>query len=209
MLPAATPHNGGFTFAEHPEREAPEARIIWHASLDPGTLSVVAVAADRGDPDALTVADLAPWLTVMHGDNGMEHAVLSDGWHHIRIDIVEGSLAAGAPVVLHYRLSGIATAEDKILPLRRFLHLCRHHRFASSLFPRDSQAERQLLMLRVHDGLAAGASQREIAVALYGPDQVGRGWEGSSDAIRSRIRRLVAEARAMAKGGYRRLLLRD
>jgi hypothetical protein len=203
-------HAGGFTFAEHPEREAPDARIIWRADLDPATLSVAAVpaAADDDVADLVDAELLAPWLTIVQADDGTEHAVLSDGRHHIRLDIASGSLAAGQRVRLHYSLSGLATAERMILPLRRFLHFCRHRQFSGGLFPLDTRIDRELAMLRVHDALNAGASQREIAIVLFGRDRVADGWEGRTDSLRSRVRRLVVDARGMARGGYRTMLRR-
>ncbi|MEZ0243081.1 MAG: DUF2285 domain-containing protein [Sphingomonas sp.] len=201
---------GGFTFAEHPEREAPEARIIWRADLDPGTLSVVATpaAADDDAGDLIDGIVLAPWLTLVTAADGAEHAVLSDGWHHIRLDVTAGSLVGAGPVRLHYALSGLNSAERMVPPLRRFLHFCRHRRFAGALFAPDGRIERELAMLRVHDGVAAGASQREIAIILFGAERVAQGWDGRTDSLRSRVRRLVVDARAMARGGYRSLLRR-
>lgn len=198
---------GGFTFAEQPEAEAPDARIIWRADIDPGTLSALAVPIDAGHPDAVDAAALAPWLTIARDASG-EHAVLSDGWRHIRIDIARGSLAAGDPVMLHYDLYGVASANAKILPLRRFLNLCRHRRFAVELYPRDRRVERWILALRVHDALAAGASHRDIAHVLFDADLETLTSRGSSDFVRSRVRRLVTEARRLAGGGYRALMNR-
>ncbi len=202
------PSSGGFTFAEHPDRAAPEARIIWHADLDPGTLRVIAVPSDPADPDSIRTDRLAPWLALSTDSDGREHAVLSDGWHRIRIDVEEGSIAREEAVLLHYRLLGLASAEPRILPLRRFLELCRRGRFARSLFPRDPRIERWLTVLRVHDALAAGASQREIGEALFGEDRIVLDWNDDSDSLRSRVRRLVRDAQAMARGGYRYLLHR-
>jgi hypothetical protein len=67
---------------------------------------------------------------------------------------------------------------------------------------------RWLTVLRVHDALLDGASQREIGAALFGEDHLHRHWDGASDSLRSRVRRLVQEARATARGGYRQLLRR-
>jgi hypothetical protein len=134
--------------------------------------------------------------------------VLSDGYRHIRLDIAEGSIGTSSAVLLHYHLSGLASAESKILPLRRLLHLCRRHGFARSLFPPDPRIDRWLTALRVHDGLVAGASQREIAAVLFGAERVKADWTGSSDSLRSRVKRLVRDARSLAQGGYRTLLRR-
>ena len=204
----ARPCPGGCTFAEHPGLPAPEARIIWHADLDPGTIGVAALPADPADPDSIHVAAIAPWLAIAVDPAGCEHAVLSDGWHHIRLDIEEGRLAGQDAVLLHYRLRGLASAETRLLPLRRLLDLCRHRRFARSLFPRDPRIDRGIELLRVHDALGEGASQREIGAMLFGEERAAREWNGASDSLRSRVRRLVREARDMARGGYRQLMRR-
>jgi hypothetical protein len=204
----ATPYPGGCTFAEHPNLPAPEARLIWHADLDPGTLGVTAIPADPSAPDSIRIDRIAPWLTIATDDWGREHAVLSDGWHHIRLDIEEGRLAGQEAVLLHYRLRGLASAEARLLPLRRFLDLCRHRRFARSLFPRDARIDRGIEMLRAHDAIGEGASQREIGAALFGDERIRGDWSDGSDSLRSRVRRLVREARAMARGGYRQLMRR-
>lgn len=203
-----TRHHGGSTFAEAPDRIAPEARIIWHAALDPGTLAVAAVRASPMDIDAVRVAALARWLTVAVDRAGIEHVVLSDGWRHIRLDIETGRLSDAEAVILHYRLSGTVSAERRIVPLRRLLDLCRQGRFTHALFPRERRMPRMLTVLRVHDALEDGASQREIGIALFGEEHVARDWNERSDSLRSRVRRLVREARATAQGGYRHFLRR-
>nr|WP_086493812.1 DUF2285 domain-containing protein [Novosphingobium panipatense] len=158
-----------------------------------------------GSRDAVDPAVFGKWLSVACGDDLTEHAVINDGFRRIRLDVVAGSLMQG-PVLLRYRLEGIAALRPRVLPLRRLLALCTHHRFVASLFPLDPKMPRLIEMLRVHDGLGAGASLGDLAEALYGigghdADSVRR-----SDSLRSRVRRLAREARAMAAGGYRRLM---
>lgn len=198
--------NGGFTFAEHPERAAPDARIIWHADFDPGTLHVDVVPADDRTVERIDLAILRPWLTSVVGSDGLEHAVLSDGWHRIRLDMDHGSLSADRPVALRYHLHGMAHAQAPLLALRRLIHLYRHRRFAASLFPRDTRIDRWLDVLRVHDAMSAGASQRDIADRLFGIDRVREDWGAGSDSLRHRVIRLASEARRFARGGYRLIL---
>ncbi|MBA3895973.1 MAG: DUF2285 domain-containing protein [Sphingomonadaceae bacterium] len=109
-------------------------------------------------------------------------------------------------MLLRYRIDGIVSAERKVLPLRRLLHLIQRRRFAKSLFPEEPSMARRLLALRAHDAIADGASQREIAIVLFGPERVTAHWHGRSDSLRSSVRRLAKEATAMASGGYRSLL---
>lgn len=175
--------------------------------MDPGTIRVVAGPIGRGDADAIDPVLLAPWLTVVR-DEGGEHAVLSDGWHRIRLDVERGSLAGGEPVLLDYRLKGIASAEPRILPLRRLIDLCRNRRFSKALYPPDRRVDRWILALRVQDAVMAGASQREIARVLFDEMPEQGGGDRRSDSIRSRVRRLVGEARRLAGGGYRALMRR-
>ena len=198
--------SGGCTFAEHPGRAAPAARIIWHADFDPGTIAVSATPADPSHTDSLRLERIAPWLSIAADKAGREHVVLSDGWHHIRLDIEEGRLTGEEAVLLHYRLRGLVSAEDRLLPLRRLLALCRYRRFARSLFPPDPRVDRGIDMLRVHDAVVDGASQREIGEALFGASRVHRDWSDASDSLRSRVRRLLVDARMMASGGYRHLM---
>jgi hypothetical protein len=137
---------------------------------------------------------------------GAEHAVLSDGWRRIRIDVSAGTLSGAGSVMLHYDISGVENALGKVLPLQRLLHLCRHHRFAASLFPADRHMARGIQILRTHDALVAGASHFEIAKAFFGHSRIDRGWRESADPLRSQVRRLVREARRLAGGGYRSLM---
>jgi len=108
--------------------------------------------------------------------------------------------------VLDYRLWGVQHVRPKILPLRRLIHLCTEGRFSRSLFPADPAMARLITALRVHDARTAGASQREVAEMLFGEEHVRLDWNARSDSLRSRVRRLVKEARRLAAGGYRSLL---
>lgn len=64
--------------------------------------------------------------------------------------------------------------------------------------------ERFASALRVHDALAQGASIAQMAEVFYGA-----AWDNGSDSLKSRIRRLVREARALAAGDYRSLMSKE
>lgn len=67
---------------------------------------------------------------------------------------------------------------------------------------------RLVLLLTLHDGLEAGASVRDLAFGLVfarHQPMAGAAWKGSDE--RRHTLRLIAEARKMVNGGYRKLLL--
>jgi len=76
----------------------------------------------------------------------------------------------------------------------------------ASASPTPQRRARLILGLRALDGRADGASYRQIASVLFGPENVpaGRAWK--THDLRSRTLRLVADATAMMRGGYRKLL---
>ena len=59
--------------------------------------------------------------------------------------------------------------------------------------------------LQVLDGLAAGASQRELAIALFGITAVARAWQPDG-ALRAQVRYLIRRARALMEWEYRGLI---
>ncbi|MGS1016137.1 DUF2285 domain-containing protein [Allosphingosinicella humi] len=207
----ATRFDGGCIFAEDPRLVSTEARLIWHADLDPDTLRVAAVPTSADHGDRFDPEKFERHLTIVTDPDGREHVVLSDGYRHIRIDVEEGSLAAGHPVLLHYALHGTVgpKAEAELIPLRRLIGVLRTGRFLPALFPHDRRVGRWLVTLRVQDALCAGASQRDIAMVLFGSERIPVDWRIASDSLRSRVRRMIREARRFAGGGYRKLLGRD
>ncbi|MDT8760553.1 DUF2285 domain-containing protein [Sphingomonas psychrotolerans] len=168
-------------------------------------LQVRAVPAEGSDPEAIDLARLARWMTIVRGGD-REHVALSDGWHRIRIDVVEGTLVEEGPARLDYLLSGMTRVDAHVLTLRRMLGLWRTGRFTRTLYPPEPGLPRRLETLRVGDAVVDGASYREMAVALYGAETVQAEWKGGSDFLTSRVRRRAAEARRMAAGGWRGLL---
>jgi len=62
-----------------------------------------------------------------------------------------------------------------------------------------------LRMLQARDGVLAGASQREIAIGLFGDDRVTSQWLPDS-ALRAQVRRYLQRARAYSSGEYRALV---
>ena len=196
----------GFTFFEAPETDCPSARLLWHARLDPGVLVVEASPALSHKSDAFDLDRFEAFAIVAKDMSGKEHIALSNGYRRIRMDVVSGTLLEG-PVVLTHRLSGLSGLNPKLRALRRLIALTRTQLFGASLFPVASQTTRLVAALQVFDGLLAGASQRDIAAALYGQERVATEWNSASDSMRSRVRRLIGIAHDLAAGGWQKIML--
>lgn len=171
----------------------PLARPIWRADTNPAVLTARAV---EPSDDPFDLVPLLPLASCHTDGSGQEHWLLSDGWRQVRLDLVGGTLIAG-PVNLRYRLSGLRRAEPQLRTLSRLIGLARNGRFLTSQFPPEQRAARWALVLRVHDALAAGATQRQIAECLFDlPDT--RRWRITAPSWRRRVQRLVEAARVAA-----------
>ena len=185
-----------------------EARPFWRADWDDSVVSVEATPATADDPDAFDIGQFMDVVTFLRHADGHESMLFSDGIHHLQFEVVSGTVVSG-PVHLHYRLSGFRLVEVQTLTLRRLVQFWRLGRFSPSLFPPEPRARRWIMALQAYDGMAAGASHRDIAVALFGEKEVRNDWAGHSDYMRSRVRRLVCAGSALVRGGYRTVLRRE
>lgn len=164
-----------------------------------------ALPATRATASDLALDTLPVRATVLRRAGRPEQLLLRDGNCHVRLAIRSGTTASG-PVRLRFALHGLRHLERQMLTLRQVAALTRAGRVSDSLTDRDRKAAHWITVLRVHDALAAGATQRDIAATLFGQDWVSSGWSGTSDFLRSRLRRLVAQRRRMVADGYRALL---
>lgn len=161
--------------------------------------------AARATTSDLAFDTLPISTTVLRHAGRPEQLLLRDGGCHVRLAIRRGTAAEG-PVRLRFALYGLSHLERQMLTLRQVAALTRAGTLPPSLADRDRKSAHWIDVLRVHDGLAAGAPQRDIAAVLFGQNQVATGWNGASDFLRSKLRRLVAQQRRMVAGDYRRLL---
>lgn len=190
----AAGHWGLHAFAQ-PDCDFESAQPVWTAASHPFVLAVAAEpAAERLDLFALDAISLPE--VVVRESNGAEHLLIMAAPGEIRLDIVSGSLFAGA-TQLHYRLTGLEGLEAPLLVLRRLIALWRSGRVPAGLAPPAARAERLMMLLRAHDADRGGASQRSIAAALLSREANRPQWRTESPSLRLRAQRLVGAARRM------------
>ena len=191
-------------FALVPELSRPAStHLMWDARVDSSVLSCSAERAAVGDPDTFSLSHCTLTSTVIIGISGIEHLAISDGFQRVRLDVVDGTLLDG-PVRLHYCLRGLSEAAPKLITLQRLIALDRLGRFSRELRRQEPKVERWTMMLRAHDLAVQGATQREIALHLFGPGAAAD-WRARSDSLRLRVQRLLRDSFAMVGGGYQEL----
>lgn len=201
---AAPAERFGLVVFEPPHLTVPYARPLWRLDVHPFVLPVEVGRAALWAANYIDVESMRDLARIV-GGGGAEHLLLSDGLHSVRLDGPPGAFKSG-PVCLRYSIEGLIAAERPLLTLRRFLALCRSGRFSRSLHPREARARRWIMMLRAHDGLMAGADQRQIAEELLSSSVGEPRWRSRESSVRSQVQRLVRAALVSAAGGYRRLL---
>jgi len=179
--------------------------VFWCAERQAPTLTVDARSALPGEVDLFDLHALDHPIVVLRHPVDGEHVLIADGPRCIRIAVRSGTLLAG-PVHLDFHVTGDAQVETNILMLRRLVSVCRLGRFPRTLFPPERRARRWALALQAWDGRPAGASPREIAPALHGAATVRDEWLGTSDYLRTHIKRLLRTADTLIGGGWRHLL---
>lgn len=202
---AASRAAGGWSFAPDPDHSAAQAPALWH----PGTCALVAIAQPA--PTGLASARLAE---LVRSDRVATEIIGPREWHLVlllagrryRLAIrccagneelayicpadAQGGFRLALAAALHRGLSGEGTARPP-----------------ASADPGPTERWRLVQWLRLLDGIAAGASPRDLAAALFAPQALGYSaaeWDASSE--RRRIARWQRSALAMRDGGYRALL---
>ncbi|HVJ00934.1 MAG TPA: DUF2285 domain-containing protein [Sphingomonas sp.] len=190
------------SFAEDSSLPATEARIFFERSADPFVLPCDAVDGAEGGSDLL---ETGCFSALLRGADHCEQVLFTDGLRNLRLELRHGTLRAG-PVRLCFRLEGPAGIDAPLLALRRLAAFHRLGRMPRLLYPRHPRVERAILTLRAWDASNAGASQREIAMLLFGAACAGREWNAPSDYLHSRIKRMLRAARSLVAGDWRQLL---
>lgn len=191
---------GGCTFAEQPDCDIDKALICWTAELVPNIISVSAIPSLSAG--AVNLQQYRGRLFGVRDEDGTEHVVLSDGMCRIALDVCNGTLFDGS-VSLGIELINSDQSKRQLTQLDRLLAALADPLGKIPACHTIAANRKIVTALRVADGLAAGASHRELAIALFGAERVAADWLGISDALRSQVRRLVKSAQYFSGGGWR------
>lgn len=179
--------------------------MLWRPEIFSGTV-IVGPAPDGFDSVGRHPLPLPEPLGTEHVGGDDHSAVLDDpaGLHYLSLS---GSGDAKWQVVI---LPLDETAELRLEAIGRFLRRLRGRSggpLSAGLQLTPQRRTRLIQLLHALDFRLAGASPRDIAAALLDPEEADLpAVEWKSSATRRKANRLISDALALMKGGYRKLL---
>ncbi|WP_425351374.1 DUF2285 domain-containing protein [Kumtagia ephedrae] len=192
--------SGGFDFFENPAEDARSALPFWQPNPD----ITLTIATDE-DPDTLSPI-FDPWRfpgrkTIGHDGFRLALKLSRYGrsWHVHLADALE----AAEPFIFAVAPDERATARLREADDMLAMIAGRNAGFVG----RRGSTEPVITMqsLQALDGHLAGASERDIGIAIFGEHIVKEKWHSDSE-LRARVRYLIRRGRTVMTGGYRRLL---
>lgn len=196
---------GLYAFAD-PSLPGREAAVFWHVEA---LRRVVRLnAKKRKGPDDATRRTLADFKVDRRGVVGVDGLplVLMKGKGAcvpVAIDGLPVLTASFAPVFELNDLDDLSAQTELLKRLHRFTQLDTKT-LQKPPFTTDERLHHALIAL---DESLAGKTYRQIAITIFGEKRVAEEWQGASQFLKDRTRRLVAKANELMKGGYRDLLL--
>jgi hypothetical protein len=116
---------------------------------------------------------------------------------------LHGSRASLAPVTTTFLFSGLPDPDAVSKALRNLTRLLRHPNHKTHV-GRDPLLMREAIVAL--DGRCVGATHRDVAVVLFGYEDVRAAWSGASRWMKDRVCRALAKGEYLRDGGYRDLL---
>ncbi|HWE19822.1 MAG TPA: DUF2285 domain-containing protein [Hyphomicrobiaceae bacterium] len=191
------------TFAD-PSLTALQARHVWLPDACASTLLGVAepTYASSKRRERIFLPSLPSLEHILIDASGQQHVVLRANQASIQLSIEGGDLTT-RPVAITFLVPGfdaLAEVRNQLDLLDRVFSANR----APSVVPRWTTRTRNLRdALITLDGRCGGVGNKEIAICIYGAEDVAADWDAG---LRQRMQRHYSRAEALAAGGYRAFL---
>lgn len=188
-----------------------ETAVFWSPDVDRSVLPIAAHPTVDGFDryDVVDFSKLGVSVTVLKLPSAQEYVLLTEGFLTIQFHVLSGTVLNG-PVQITFQPGRLAVRKEELLTIDRFRAFRQNGRFDESLFPRHPRAERWMMVLRTLEFAPLDSEPNYLAMAgaLFRSENV-RHWTEENEWIRSRLRRVVTEARALVNGGYLNILAPD
>ncbi len=157
------------------------------------------------DAAPFRLSDIPCSMTMLLTGDGRQHLLFRDGGRSLQI-VIDGA-SVFEPVHL---VTAAVLYPDAVRPhlvaLACLNELCISGRLPALYFPVEPRCARLRTVLQALDASLAGASYREIAVALFGRNRADTDWTDPRGHLRDQVRRAARRGRALMNGSYRQFL---
>lgn len=206
-LPRRFPHaeKWGLLAFTDPSLTARDAPVFWHRHALKRVVRLRALPPRRVDEEGTQVlADFKVQRHAVIDSDGLPLVVMKGRGIHVAVELHDLPVLTRRfrPVFELVSLSDLAAQMELLKRLQRFLANDTTSP-ATSTFGGDERLRQALLAL---DESLNGKTYRQIATAIFGAKMVADEWQGASQFLKDRTRRLVAKGTELMKGGYRDLL---
>ncbi len=195
---------GLYAFTD-PSVAARQAPVFWHVAALKQVVRVrAAPPARRENVTPLTLSSFTVGRTAAIGVDDAPLVLMKGPGVHIPLEIHDVAVLTN-PFVPVFEIDGFADLNTQTELLKRL------HRFAEQA-PSGGSRPAFAIDERLHHALIAldeslrGKTYRQIAITIFGEKKVAEEWQGPSQFLKDRTRRLVAKGTELTKGGYRDLL---
>lgn len=198
----------GVAFPENPDLDARMVQPVWHNAPD----ALVRVTTDddeTGDGDPFSLWAIPGRKSLRH-DSRRLLLTAAVGGRVLRMTI-SNDVCHGGAFAYFIQSGSRAQAQCKAVQEQLTSSVSRVAEPAKGYRVVARPGRIALLHMRALqglDGLRAGASQREIAVAIFGDEPVAERWHADSE-LRAQTRHLIRRGEAFARGEYRSLVTRS
>ncbi|MGY3534563.1 hypothetical protein ACVISU_007331 [Bradyrhizobium sp. USDA 4452] len=195
---------GLLAFAD-PVLAAREAPVFWHARALKRAVRLRALPPREGDKEPPNLlADFRVERHAVIDADGRVLVVLKGRGVHVAVQLHDLRVLTRRfrPAFELERLSDLADQTELLKRLQRFM-VSGTAPPETSVFGGDERLRQALLAL---DESLNGKTYRQIATTIFGAKMVAEDWQGPSQFLKDRTRRLVAKGTELMKGGYRDLL---
>ena len=192
---------GLYAFAD-PAIASRQAPVFWHMAALKQVVRLRAAPAAGLKP--LTLSCFEADRVAAIGVDNVPLVLIKRLGVHVAVQIHDVAVLTNAftPV---FEIDGFADLNAQTELLKR-LHRLMEQVPSAANRPAPAIDERLHHALIALDGSLAGKTYRQIAITIFGEKKVAEDWQGPSQFLKDRTRRLVAKGTELMKGGYRDLL---
>lgn len=182
-----------------------KAPVFWHANALKRAVRLNAMrpSGDEGEK-VYRLADFNADRRAVIDVDGVSRVLMKGRGLHVPLEI-RGLQVLTAPFAPVFELRDLGDLANHAELLRRLQRFTEPVPQLGQVLVSASDERLQQALIALDESLM-GKTYRQIAITLFGESKVAEEWQGPSQFLKDRVRRLVAKGTELMKGGYRDLL---